>query len=786
VTPSLSSIATTQTLPVTITVSGGTPTPTGSVVLTSGSYTSAATTLSSGSAMVTIPAGSLATATDTLTASYTPDSASSPVYASASGSNSVTVTGGSAATTTLALSANPTSSTYAQQVVLIATLSPFSAQSNTTSGESVTFYNGSSSLGTGTLSGGVAMLNITALPAGTDSLKAVYAGDANFATSTSNTLPFTVSPATPTITFTVPNQTYGAAPFTVAATSNSSGAITYSVVSGPATISGATVTLTGAGTVVLQASEAALGNYAVSTQTATFTVTGQPPTISFSVPNLTYGAAPFTVAATSNSSGAFSYSVVSGPATILGSTVTITGAGTVVLQASQAAAGNYAAGTQNATFTVAAAAPTIGFSVANQTYGIAPFSVAATSNSAGAFIYSVVSGPATISGSTLTLTGLGSVTLKASQAAAGNYTSGTQNATFTVAAGAPTITFTVASQTYGATPFAVAATSNSTGAIAYSLVSGPATLSGATVTLTGAGTVVLQASEAAAGNYAAGTQNVTFAVNKATPTVALTTSANPALSQSSITLTATVSSTLAAPTGSVTFFDGTTMLGTGTIASGVAAYVTSSLPAGANSITAVYSGDTNFATVTSSALTETVETFALGTSTGATTTQTVSPGGTATYTFSVSPTGGTTFLDPVSFTVSGLPAGATATFTPQTIPAGSGTTPVTLTIQTSSQNAAVAPPGPVGGDSGGRPLIALGLMLLPLTGAIKRFHKRKATLFCMALLLMMGSTTYLVGCGGGSSGGGSSSGSQSQSYNLTVTGTSGADITTTSVTLTVQ
>ena len=48
------------------------------------------------------------------------------------------------------------------------------------------------------------------------------------------------------------NQTYGAAPFTVAATSNSTGAFTYSVVSGPAAISGATVTLTGTGTVVLQ------------------------------------------------------------------------------------------------------------------------------------------------------------------------------------------------------------------------------------------------------------------------------------------------------------------------------------------------------------------------------------------------------------------------------------------------------------------------------------------------------------------------------------------------------
>ena len=53
--------------------------------------------------------------------------------------------------------------------------------------------------------------------------------------------------ATPTIAFTVSNQTYGAAPFAVAATSNSTGAFTYTVVSGPATISGSTVTLTGRG-----------------------------------------------------------------------------------------------------------------------------------------------------------------------------------------------------------------------------------------------------------------------------------------------------------------------------------------------------------------------------------------------------------------------------------------------------------------------------------------------------------------------------------------------------------
>ena len=180
------------------------------------------------------------------------------------------------------------------------------------------------------------------------------------------------------------------------------------------------------------------------------------------------------------------------PATISGSTVTLTGAGTVILQASEAADSNYAAATRNATFTVGAGAPTISFTVANQTYGAAPFAVAATSNSTGAFTYTVVSGPATISGSTVTLTGAGTVILQASEAADSNYAAASKNATFTVSAGAPTIAFTVGNQTYGAAPFAVSATSNSTGAFTYSVVSGPATISGSTVTLTGAGTVILR------------------------------------------------------------------------------------------------------------------------------------------------------------------------------------------------------------------------------------------------------------------------------------------------------
>jgi hypothetical protein len=75
VTPSSSSITTAQGLTATVTVSltSGSPAPSGTVTLTSGSYTSAATNLQSGSAAISIPAGSLATGTDTLTASYSGD-----------------------------------------------------------------------------------------------------------------------------------------------------------------------------------------------------------------------------------------------------------------------------------------------------------------------------------------------------------------------------------------------------------------------------------------------------------------------------------------------------------------------------------------------------------------------------------------------------------------------------------------------------------------------------------------------------------------------------------------
>jgi hypothetical protein len=94
VTPSSLTIMSGQALTVTVTVSGGTgnPTATGSVTLTSeGVYTSAATTLSGGSAQLNIPAGTLAgNGAYPLVAVYTPDSGS-PDYNSASGTGVVMV-----------------------------------------------------------------------------------------------------------------------------------------------------------------------------------------------------------------------------------------------------------------------------------------------------------------------------------------------------------------------------------------------------------------------------------------------------------------------------------------------------------------------------------------------------------------------------------------------------------------------------------------------------------------------------------------------------------------------
>ena len=117
---------------------------------------------------------------------------------------------------------------------------------------------------------------------------------------------YTVAPGTAAITFDVPDHTFGDAPFIVSAISLSTGAFMYSLVSGPATVDGNAVTLSGPGTVVLQAAQAADANYITNSKQASFTVTRT--------------AAPFTL----SDAGATTYSVILAKGTTARTTITVT------------------------------------------------------------------------------------------------------------------------------------------------------------------------------------------------------------------------------------------------------------------------------------------------------------------------------------------------------------------------------------------------------------------------------------------------------------------------------
>jgi hypothetical protein len=101
----------------------------------------------------------------------------------------------------------------------------------------------------------------------------------------------------------------------------------------------------------------------------------------------------------------------------------------------------------------------------------------------------------------------------------------------------------------------------------------------------------------------------TQTVNKPSATATVSSSPSPSVYGQNITLTAIVAPLAPAsgtPTGSVTFRDGTVTLSKVTLGSGQATHPISTLAVGAHSISALYSGDSNFAGATSAVITQTV------------------------------------------------------------------------------------------------------------------------------------------------------------------------------------
>ena len=125
------------------------------------------------------------------------------------------------------------------------------------------------------------------------------------------------------------------------------------------------------------------------------------------------------------------------------------------------------------------------------------------------------------------------------------------------------------------------------------------------------GTHSITAVYGADGNFTASTSSaLSQVVNQDTTTSVVASSANPTVFGQSVTFTATVTANgpgSGIPTGTVTFMDGSTTLGTGTLnGSGIAIFTTAALAVGSHSITAVYGADGNFTTSSSSALSQVV------------------------------------------------------------------------------------------------------------------------------------------------------------------------------------
>ena len=263
------------------------PTPTGAVNFLDGTTVIGTQTLSasqpSGTAIAQFQTTALAVGNHSITASY---GGSGNVLASTSTAQTVSVT---QATPTTSLGISAANITAAQPKTLTARVVGLTSPAIT---GNVTFFDGTTSLGIGTLTvaggTGTASLSVTSLVVGPHSITARYNGDTNYTASSSAAQTVTVSGDAQTITFpAIPNHVYGDTPFTLTATASSGLAISYSVVGGPATVSGSTVTLTGVGTVTIQATQAGNTTYAAATPVSrSFIVSAPVPTLTGISPSI--------------------------------------------------------------------------------------------------------------------------------------------------------------------------------------------------------------------------------------------------------------------------------------------------------------------------------------------------------------------------------------------------------------------------------------------------------------------------------------------------------------------
>ena len=522
-----------------------------------------------------------------------------------------------------------------------------------------------------------------------------------------------------TITFgTLPSAQYGGNPFTVSATSTSGLTVIFSApANGPCSVSGTTVTITGAGLCKITAAAPAgqNNNYTYSSAsltqslnilTAPLTVTatnlssvyGQPlPSLTPSL-NVNYTLTGFV--------GLDTASAINGQPALSTTLTSLSSVGTylnaITVSTGTLAAANYSFIYANGSLTITQASPTIsvGSSGSPSNYG-SPVTFTATVTAGDTNLVTFYSGATVLGTATpsngaamLTTSSLapGSYTITASIAAGGNYTnaSTTSGITQTVNQASSSITTnpTATAITYGQ---ALSASTLSAG------VGSPAggTFSWTaptTIPLAGTPTESITYTPTNTSEYGTATGSISVTVNKATPTATLGSSLNPSTYGTSVTFTSSLAAVGGGvlPTGTVTFKNGaTTLCNAVSLSGGSATCATTALAVPSDSIIAVYSGDSNYNTATSSTLTQTVNQASSSITTNPTATAITYGQALSASTLGGgvgSPTGGAfSWTSPMTIPLAGTPT-ESITYTPSnTTDYGTATGSISVTVNKASQ-----------------------------------------------------------------------------------------------------
>ena len=517
---------------------------TGTVIFMEGANTLGTGTLSPTGA-ATFSTTTLAVGSHTITAVYGGNTG----YATSTSAALVQTVQLATTTAQLTTSANPIISGNALTVSVA-----LSGTGSTPSG-TVTFFDGSASLGIATLNAaGQASLALRSLTAGSHSLTAVYAGDASDSTTTSAAVVEVVQQATTHIALgSAVNPSYAGATLVFAAALTSNGSLP----------TGA-LTLHEGGNVLGTAALAADG-------TASFSVTsllaGSHTLVASFAGDADHTASDSTALVQVVQTGTSTATVTSsGSPSIFGDAVTfsilVSGTikqptGSVALMDGVATIATLTLNGPVVTYTTTALA--IGDHVITAIYGGDDTHAGSTS--------------ATITERVRQAT---QVALASSEMPSVVGDSVRLTATITGVSGATVsgaVTFADGASVLGIVPIS----------------GGAATLTN--TTLTAGGHVITATYSGDATSQGSASPAFLQTVNTAGTTISLASSANPSITGAAVTFTATVGSSGKAASGTVTFMDGTATIGTANVNAGVATFTTKGLTAGTHAIVARYGGD---------------------------------------------------------------------------------------------------------------------------------------------------------------------------------------------------